>query len=148
YSSRSVKFAAPVMAEETTTDELVSSDKSELKSKQVSVYGKASNDVYHMVEKTPEFPGGQEALNTFLKQNLQYPKTAKEMGISGRVIVQFMVNENGDISDIKVIRGIGGGCDEEAVRVIKKMGKWVPAKQNGKAVKSLFTLPITFSLKG
>jgi len=86
-------------------------------------------------------------LNQFISQNLKYPKTAAEMGISGKVYVQFEVDETGTIKNIKVLRGIGAGCDEEAVRIIKLMGKWKPGKQNGKAVKTTFTIPIVFVLK-
>jgi protein TonB len=100
------------------------------------------------VEQMPEYPGGQMAMNTFLKQNLQYPKLASEMGISGKVYVQFTVDEQGNIGNIKILRGLGAGCDEEAIRVIKLMPKWLPGKQNGTSVKTYFTLPIIFNLQG
>ena len=86
-------------------------------------------------------------MKQFISKNLTYPKKAAEMGISGRVFVQFEVDEQGNINNVKVLRGIGGGCDEESVRIIKLMGKWIPAKQNGKPVKSMLTIPIIFTLK-
>lgn len=99
------------------------------------------------VEQMPTYPGGEQAMKQFISKNLTYPKKAAEMGISGKVFVQFEVDEKGNINNVKVIRGIGGGCDEEAIRIIKLMGKWNPAKQSGKPVMSKFTIPIIFTLK-
>jgi TonB family C-terminal domain len=98
------------------------------------------------VEQMPEFPGGIEAMTKFISEHLKYPSTAAEMGISGKVILQFLVKKNGKITDIKVVRSIGGGCDEEAVRVVKLMPEWIPGKQNGKPTSVYFTLPVNFSL--
>jgi len=104
--------------------------------------------VLTMVEEMPEFVGGQKAKDAFFISNLTYPEKARENGISGTVFVSFKVDEKGNVSDVKVLRGIGGGCDEEAVRLIKLTnGKWKAGKQNGKAVKVLMNMPITFSLK-
>jgi protein TonB len=86
-------------------------------------------------------------LNAYLSKNIKYPKQANENGVQGRVVLQFVVNEDGDISDIKVVRGIGSGCDQEAMRVVNSMPKWKPGKQNGKAVKVSFSLPILFELE-
>lgn len=97
------------------------------------------------VEQMPEFPGGIEAMTKFISEHLKYPSTAAEMGISGKVILQFLVKKNGKITDIKVVRGIGGGCDEEAVRVVKLMPEWIPGKQNGNPTSVYFTLPINFN---
>ena len=99
-----------------------------------------------LVEQMPEFPGGIEAMTKFISEHLKYPSTASEMGISGKVILQFLVKKNGKITDIKVVRSIGGGCDEEAVRVVKLMPEWIPGKQNGKPTSVYFTLPVNFSL--
>jgi len=148
-SSKTMNYTAPMISEDYA--ESVSSDKMvEYKSAPVSKAKKEGEkgDVFRCVEQTPEYPGGQQAMMQFIKQNLQYPKKAAEMGISGKVVVRFCVDEKGDITDIKIVRSIGGGCDEEAIRIIKKMGNWKPGKQNGKAVKTYFTLPISFSLKG
>ncbi len=100
--------------------------------------------VYQFVEQMPE--AGYD-ISSFLQKNLRYPDNAREAGISGRVAVQFVVNEDGTISDVKVTRGIGGGCDEEARRVVLSLPKWKPGKQNGKAVKVYYTLPIVFRIE-
>ncbi len=100
-----------------------------------------------VVEQMPEFVGGTEELMNFLKQNIKYPKMARETGIAGTVLVQFVVGTDGKIYDLKILRGIGGGCDEEAIEVIKSMPNWNPGKQDGVTVPVLFQLPIKFSLK-
>ena len=86
-------------------------------------------------------------LTAYLSKNIHYPDAAREANIEGRVIVKFVVNEDGSISDVQVVRGIGSGCDEEAKRVVMAMPKWKPGKQNGKAVKVYFTQPISFKLE-
>lgn len=98
------------------------------------------------VEQMPEFPGGMGELGKFLGKKLKYPSTATEMGIEGTVVLTFVVSKTGAISNIKVIRGIGGGCDEEAIRVVKLMPSWKAGRQNGNAVPVQFTLPIKFSI--
>lgn len=98
------------------------------------------------LEKYPEFPGGEAAFAKFLRKNLRYPYLAVESNITGRVLVGFIIEKNGTLSDIKVIRGIGGGCDEEAVRVLKKAPAWSPGLQNGRAVRVAYTMPIFFHL--
>ncbi|MDP4207174.1 MAG: TonB family protein [Bacteroidota bacterium] len=103
-------------------------------------------EIFQQVEQMPDYPGGTDALSKFLSENIKYPKTAAEMGISGRVYVKFVVNKQGEISNVSVLRGIGGGCDEEAVRVVKMMPNWKPGKQNGMPVNTYFTLPIVFRL--
>lgn len=102
--------------------------------------------IFDVVEEQPEFPGGTSKMYEYLRNNIKYPPMARESGIQGTVYVQFVVGKNGSIEDINVLRGIGGGCDEEAVRVVKAMPKWTPGKQRGKAVKVRFTLPIKFRL--
>ena len=103
--------------------------------------------IFSVVEQSAEFPGGMEALGKYLSKNLKYPPQAKEQGIQGRVYVTFVVERDGSITDIKVLRDIGYGCGEEAVRVIKAMPKWKPAKQRGKAVRQTQNLPINFQLQ-
>jgi len=98
------------------------------------------------VEEMPEFPGGNEAMTTFLMNNLKYPEDAKEIGITGKVYITFVVETDGSITDVKIIRGIGSSCDEEAVRVVKSMPNWVPGKQNNIPVSVRFNLPIKFVL--
>jgi len=100
--------------------------------------------IFTYVEQMPE---PSVSVAEFLQKNLRYPDLAKENNIQGRVTVRFVVNETGDVSDVQVVKGIGGGCDEEAKRVVMKMPKWKPGKQNGKAVKVYFTLPISFRLE-
>jgi protein TonB len=102
--------------------------------------------IFLQVEEPPIFPGGESALTKFLRENINYPKEAIKNKISGTVYVQFIIEKDGSISDIQVVRGIGGGCDEEAVRVIKLLPKWIPAKQNGVEVRAYYILPIQFSL--
>jgi TonB family protein len=104
-------------------------------------------EVLTIVEQLPEFPGGVDKLNRYLTDNLHYPAEAKENSISGTVYVQFVVDKKGQISDAKVLRGIGSGCDEEALRVIRAMPRWKPGMQHGKPVKTRFNLPIKFSLE-
>ena len=98
------------------------------------------------VEVLPEFPGGMAAWSKFLSKNLRYPSIAQENGVMGRVTVSFVVERNGEISAIKVLRGIGAGCDEEAIRVIKKSPLWKPGMQNGKAVRVSYVIPIVFQM--
>lgn len=99
------------------------------------------------VEQQPEYPGGMEALRTFLGKNLNYPRSAASAGVSGRVYVSFVVNTDGSLADIQVLKGIGFGCDEEAVRVMQKMPHWRPGKQAGRAVRVKYNLPISFTLE-
>ncbi len=95
------------------------------------------------VEQMPQFEGD---LSTYLASHIRYPEMAKENNIEGRVSIKFVVNEDGSIAAAEVLRGIGGGCDEEALRVLNTMPKWKPGKQNGTPVKVYFTLPIVFKL--
>ena len=103
--------------------------------------------IHIRVEKMPEFPGGQEALNRFLVRNIKYPLLAQENGIQGRVVRQFVVNSDGSIVDISVVRGVEESLDKEAIRVIKSMPKWTPGRQGGKSVRVKYTLPIRFKLQ-
>jgi TonB family protein len=95
----------------------------------------------------PQFPGGDMALHQFIGNNLIYPVKAQESGIQGRVILQFEIDEKGEIHNIVVVRSISKELDEEAIRILKSMPKWIPGKQRGKAVKVKYTLPISFRLK-
>lgn len=98
------------------------------------------------VEVMPEFPGGQSGWGKYLQQAMKYPPIARENNITGRVIVSFIVEKNGNLSDIRVLRGIGGGCDEEAVRVLKATPAWKPGMQNDRPVRVAYTMPIFFQL--
>jgi protein TonB len=109
---------------------------------------KAANDkVLEKAEVMPEFPGGEQAMMKFVSENVQYPEKAKEKEISGRVLVGFIVEKDGSVNEVKIVRGIGGGCDEEAVRVVKAMPKWKPGKQDGKTVRVSYTMPFFFKMQ-
>lgn len=102
--------------------------------------------IFRMVEEMPEFPGGEKTMRKYIADNVQYPETAKEKGIEGKVFVTFTVSKNGNIKNAKVVRSIDSLIDKEALRVIKSMPDWTPGKQRGKKVDVEFTLPINFSL--
>ena len=104
-------------------------------------------EIFLIVEDPPSFPGGEEEMFKYLGKNIKYPPMAKDAGIQGIVYVTFVVMENGNIDQVKVLRGIGGGCDEEAIRVVKNMPSWKPGKQRGKSVRVQFNLPIRFTLQ-
>lgn len=106
-----------------------------------------SSPVYTIVEEMPSFPGGENERNRFLATNIIYPETATKYRIQGTTYISFIIDETGAVTEVKVLRGIGGGCDEEAIRVIKLMPKWIPGKQNGKTVRVLFNMPIYFKLR-
>jgi periplasmic protein TonB len=103
-------------------------------------------EIFRVVEARPEFPGGDAALYAFLYKNMTYPGLAKEAGISGKVYVTFVVEKDGSITDVRVLRGIGGGCDEEAMRVVKNMPRWTPGKQRNIPVRVQFILDVKFTL--
>jgi len=105
-------------------------------------------EIFVFVEDQPGYPGGDESRLKYLRDNIKYPEMAKESGIQGTVYVTFVVEKDGRISNVKILRGIGGGCDEEAVRVIKGMPKWKPGKQRGRPVRAQFNMPIRFILQG
>ena len=104
-------------------------------------------EVFLSVEENPEFPGGPAKLLEYVQKNLKYPMMARESDIQGRVFVGFVVEKDGSISNVKVLRGIGGGCDEEAVRVVQSLPKFKPGKQRGNPVRVQYTLPIVFKLQ-
>ena len=104
-------------------------------------------EVFTIVEEMPEYPGGLSKLTDYLTKNIKYPQMARESGIQGRVFVNFVVEPDGSVSNINVMRSLGGGCDEEAVRVVKNMPKWKPGKQRGKPVRVSYILPIVFKLQ-
>lgn len=104
-------------------------------------------EIFLIVEEMPGFPGGEAQLVKFLSENIKYPAIARENGITGTVFVTFVVGPDGTVKDVKVLRGIGGGCDEEAKRVVMAMPKWKAGKQRGKPVSVQYNLPIRFTLK-
>ena len=120
-------------------------DKQADKSAETSIV--PDDSVYNKVEVMAEYPGGFEKMSEFLGKNIVYPEEAKEKNIQGTVLISFVIEKNGKITNAKVVRGIGGGCDEEALRVVNAMPKWKPGKQNGKNVRVQFALPIKFKLQ-
>ncbi len=104
-------------------------------------------EVFKSVEEQPEFPGGVAKLLEYVQKNLKYPMMARESDIQGRVFVGFIVEKDGSITNVQVLRGIGGGCDEEAVRVVQSLPKFKPGKQRGNPVRVQYTLPIVFKLQ-
>ena len=105
------------------------------------------DEIFVGVESQPSFPGGDIARIRFLYENIQYPAMAKETGIQGRVYITFVVERDGSITDVRLLKGIGGGCDEESIRVVKAMPKWIPGKQRERPVRVQFILPIKFTLR-
>lgn len=104
------------------------------------------DQIFTVVEVMPQYEGGMDGLISYLSNNIKYPAEAKENGIQGKVFVNFVVTENGNVSNAKVLRGIGSGCDEEAIRVVSEMPNWTPGMQRGKNVKVSYNLPINFVL--
>ena len=104
------------------------------------------DSIFDVVEEDPSFPGGEKKLYEFLSKNLRYPEMAKENGIQGKVFIQFVVSKDGSIKDVRVVKGIHNTLDKEAFRVVNKMPKWKPGKQQGKVVNTKFTIPIKFKL--
>ncbi|MFM7216883.1 MAG: energy transducer TonB [Bacteroidota bacterium] len=103
--------------------------------------------IFTVVEEMPTFPGGEEKLFEYLRKNIKFPPVARENGIQGRVFVTFVVDKDGKVKDARVLRGVGGGCDEEALRVIRNMPDWKSGKQNGRPVSVQYNLPVNFTLK-
>lgn len=126
------------ITEETEVEEIVFEEEPE---------EEVAEQVFLVVEEQAAFPGGPSEWTKFLRKNLKYPRQATRMGIEGKVFLSFIVDKEGAISDIQVIRGIGGGCDEEAKRVLESSPRWSPGKQRGRAVKSRMQIQIVFKLK-
>ncbi|HRD53767.1 MAG TPA: energy transducer TonB [Flavobacteriales bacterium] len=112
----------------------------------VGAEARDSNAPYTIVEEMPSFPGGQEAMMRYLSANLQFPKEAQEKGVQGAVFINFVVERDGSINEVKVLRGIDNACEAEAIRVVQGMPKWAPGKQRGKEVRVQYNLPIRFKL--
>ena len=109
--------------------------------------GNPEHEVYQIVEQMPQFPNGEEAMMQYIAEQVKYPAEAKKADAQGRVFVGFIVEPDGGLSDFKVLRGIGHGCDEEALRVVKSMPKWKPGMQRGKAVRVQYLVPVNFKLE-
>ena len=116
-------------------------------SAQKTVVSQKNEEVFDVVEQMPEYPGGMQALFEFLSQNIKYPEDAQKQKVEGRVIVTFVVETDGSISNVEVAKHAFPSLDNEAVRVIQAMPNWTPGKQSGKVVRVKYTIPINFSLK-
>ena len=114
---------------------------------QKTVVSQSKQNVYDVVEQMPEFPGGMPAMIEFLQTNLNYPKDAKNQNVGGRILVMFVVEADGSISNVRVAKKVFPSLDAEALRVVKAMPKWNPGKEKGKPVRVNFSLPIVFSPK-
>ncbi len=116
-------------------------------SAQKTVVSKKNQKVFDVVEQMPEFPGGMEALFKYMAENMKYPEDAKKQQVEGRVLVQFIVETDGSVSNTEVLMRVFPSLDAEAVRVISGMPKWIPGKQNGKVVRVKYTIPVSFRFK-
>ncbi|HCS22042.1 MAG TPA: energy transducer TonB [Bacteroidetes bacterium] len=149
-----VVFTSTVMGQKSRgeeTDTLV--DEREVSPRRIQEYPveitESNNEpeIFVVVEDMPSFPGGQDSMTKFIAANLVYPVKAKENNIQGRVLIEFVVDEKGKVTNAKVVKGIGSGCDEEALRIVNSMPNWNPGKQRNKPVKVRFVLPIRFQLQ-
>ena len=170
----SVKFTAPVIKkdEEVKEEDEIKLDEVEKSDKAVGAFNVQGNDevggevlkakeeikapeppkveeekVFDVVEQMPAFPGGNTALMKFLNENIHYPVVAQENGVQGRVVVSFVVERDGHITDVQIARSVDPSLDKEAQRVVKSMPKWIPGKQNGSAVRVKFNVPVSFRLQ-
>lgn len=135
--------------QESTIDNTDTDQDEEVQPIQVQVVVTEKTDepeIFVVVEDMPAFPGGTAEMQRFIQENLEYPPLAQENGIQGKVMVEFIVDEQGKITNAKVVKGIGWGCDEAALKVVSKMPRWSPGKQRNKPVKVRFVLPIKFQL--
>jgi len=161
---KTIKFTPPVVVKDEEVQDEPPPTQEEMKDVQISTVTQEGNTtedlppenpvvdpdegkVFTIVEEMPSFPGGEEQMLKFIRDNTHYPAVARENGITGRVFINFVVDKDGKIKDVKVLRGIGAGCDEEAVRVVKSMPDWKAGKQNGRAVQVSFNLPVNFTLR-
>ena len=116
-------------------------------SAQKTVVSQKNDKVFDVVEQMPEYPGGMQALFEFISKNIKYPADAQKQKVEGRVLAKFVIETDGSISDIEVVKNAFPSLDAEAVRVIQAMPKWIPGRQKGQAVRVKFVMPINFSLK-
>lgn len=115
--------------------------------KPVEIEKPREEEIFTTVEQNPEFPGGVSAMYKYIGQNIKYPAAAQRANVAGKVFVRFVVERDGSIGDVQVMKGIGFGCDEEAIRVIKSMPKWSPGKQNGRTVRVFYNMPVSYVLE-
>ena len=145
----SVKFTAPVIKkdEEVKEEDEIKLDEVQKSDKAVGAFTVEETKIFTVVEQMPMFPGGDAALMNYLKNNINYPTVAAENGVQGRVVVGFVVERDGSITDVNVMRGVDPSLDREAMRVVKGMPRWTPGKQNGSAVRVKYQVPVSFRLQ-
>ena len=162
-----IKFTPPVIKDDAVEDEPpppqekvaetnVGTTTQEGSGEDIAVPGDATGpveekapEIFMVVEQMPEFPGGAAAMMAYIQKNIHYPEIEKEANIQGKCFVKFVVETDGSISNVEVLKGVSGGagCDKEAIRVVKSMPKWAPGKNNGRAARVFFNLPIVFKLQ-
>ena len=153
-----VRFSIVVVDSDTTSqghnpianDNHVLKNTEDLRTNQPASGGKSSSqneEILTIVEQHAEYPGGEQALLNFFRSNIQYPAIAQEEGIMGTVMLRFVVEKDGSVGDVKVVKSVHPACDKEAVRVVKKLKKFKPARHNGKPVRSWVTMPVRFALQ-
>ena len=106
-----------------------------------------NDTIMDIIEIMPEYPGGEEARMKFIVENIEYPEIAREQNVQGTVYVSFIVEKDGSLTNIKILRGIGSACDKEVIRIVNKMPNWKAGTQRGKAVRVKFNMPVKFQLK-
>lgn len=166
-AQKQIQFLAPVVSDDEPADEIQIVDPKEnigtttnenggdfnteepVIKEEPKIEVKADPVIYDVVDEPADFPGGMAAARAYLANNIKYPQTAVDMGIEGKCYLKFIVSESGNISNVKVVRGVQDcpECDAEAIRVIRSMPDWKPGKVNGKAVNSTFTLPVQFKIQ-
>jgi len=140
-------FNSTLQTKAEPVNEMNTSQQTPQKAQDKPVAAKDEKVIFNHVEVMPEFPGGINALMKFLQDNLKYPEEAQKQGIQGRVALRFVVTPDGSVDDVQVMKSLDSLCDQEAVRVVNLMPKWIPGKQNGDPVYVYFSLPITFKLQ-
>jgi len=146
-NNQKAKFTASIVVTDTTETTEINQDDLNRSTNNVTTDEEVlETPIFTVVEEIPYYIGGDEAKIKFLTENIKYPQSAKEKKIQGTIYVTFVIDETGKVTDVRVLRGIGGGCDEEAIRVVKLMPPWKPGKQSGKPVRVQFNMPIRFTL--
>jgi len=146
-NNQKAKFTASIVVTDTTETTEINQDDLNRSTNNVTTDEEVlETPIFTVVEEIPYYIGGDEAKIKFLTENIKYPQSAKEKKIQGTIYVTFVIDETGKVTDVRVLRGIGGGCDEEAIRVVELMPPWKPGKQSGKPVRVQFNMPIRFTL--
>ena len=128
------------------TDDINGKDIADIRTVVKEPVEEKKQEIYHTVEQMPQFPGGDAELLKYIRDNMRYPQAALENNIQGRVIVQFVVGKDGNVTNVQVLKGVDRLCDQEAVRVIESMPRWIPGKHNGVAVPVYYRVPVTFKI--